>query len=149
MDIRYAHTNLIASDWRLLANFYVNVFGCEYLHPERDLAGAWLDDLTRMNEARIRGVHLRLPGYGDRGPTLEIFTYDDLDEVNGRSVNAVGFSHIAFLVDDVDACLHQVLTHGGATVGEVVRGQVPGVGMIHMVYAKDPEGNIIEIQRWE
>jgi hypothetical protein len=28
-------------------------------------------------------------------------------------------------------------------------GEVSGVGKIHLVYAKDPEENIIEIQTWE
>ena len=27
--IRYAHTNLMANDWRKLQDFYVQVFGCE------------------------------------------------------------------------------------------------------------------------
>ncbi len=29
MRARYVHTNLIARDWRTLADFYVGVFGCE------------------------------------------------------------------------------------------------------------------------
>ena len=33
---RYVHTNLIARDWRELARFYVEVFGCELVPPERD-----------------------------------------------------------------------------------------------------------------
>ncbi len=37
---RYVHTNLIARDWRLLAQFYTGVFGCEFVPPERDYAGA-------------------------------------------------------------------------------------------------------------
>lgn len=64
------------------------------------------------------------------------------------SINPFGFGHIAFAVDDVDACLAKLIEHGGSTVGETVRGTVDGVGAIHLVYAKDPEGNIIEIQTW-
>ena len=35
IGIRYAHTNLIAKDWRSLARFYIEVFGCEPAGPER------------------------------------------------------------------------------------------------------------------
>jgi hypothetical protein len=33
-------------------------------------------------------------------------------------------------------------------VGQVVSPKIPGVGQITMVYLTDPEGNIIELQRW-
>ena len=39
---RYAHTNLVARDWRALAAFYTDLFGCRFVPPERDDAGAVL-----------------------------------------------------------------------------------------------------------
>jgi len=36
---RYVHTNLIAWDWKRLAAFYQDVFGCVPVPPERDLSG--------------------------------------------------------------------------------------------------------------
>jgi len=38
-NIKYVHTNLIANDWKSLSEFYVNVFDCEPIYPERDLSG--------------------------------------------------------------------------------------------------------------
>lgn len=64
-------------------------------------------------------------------------------------ITSQGFGHIAFLVDDVEKCLLAIKENGGSAVGEVVKGDIAGVGKIHVVYAKDPEGNIIEIQKWE
>ena len=96
IQAKFVHTNLIAQDWKKLATFYEQVFGCMPVLPERDLAGQWLDDATRVPNARIRGVHLRLPGYGDAGPTLEIFQYDREEERPGTAVNRPGFAHIAF-----------------------------------------------------
>ncbi len=58
----YVHTNLTGRDWRALARFYCDVFGCPPKPPERDLSGTWLDNLT----AHLTGVHLLLPG---RSPT--------------------------------------------------------------------------------
>ena len=63
---RYGHTNLIAKDWRALARFYEDLFGCTPVPPERDFAGPDLDRGTAIPGARLRGVHLRLPGHGPK-----------------------------------------------------------------------------------
>ncbi|MDD3656589.1 MAG: VOC family protein [Atribacterota bacterium] len=57
-------------------------------------------------------------------------------------------SHISFVVDDVENCLAKLKENGGTTVGETVMGHIDSVVKIHVVYDKDPEGNIIEIQKW-
>jgi hypothetical protein len=56
---------------------------------------------------------LRLPGYGDNGPTLEIFNYNILEPRPRTAVNRPGFGHIAFSVDDVAAARKTVLAAGG------------------------------------
>ena len=148
IQARFVHTNLIAQDWKKLATFYEQVFGCTPVPPERDLAGQWLDDATRVLNARIHGMHLRLPGYGDTGPTLEIFQYDQEEERPGTSINRPGFAHVAFAVDDVQAAQDAVVAAGGSALGERVTVDIPGAGHITFVYATDPEGNIIELQHW-
>ncbi|NPV09680.1 MAG: VOC family protein [Anaerolineae bacterium] len=147
---RYAHTNLVAKDWRRLAHFYHSVFGCEPVPPERDLSGEWLDRATGIANARIRGVHLRLPGHGDRGPTLEIFQYLDRQEAlqPAKTPDRPGLGHLAFQVDDVQAALARVVAAGGGAVGHTVTADIPQAGRITFVYATDPEGNIIELQQW-
>jgi hypothetical protein len=80
---RFGHVNLVARDWRALARFYTEVFGCVPVPPERDYSGPDLAAGTALPGARLRGVHLRLPGFeamGDAGPTLEIYTYDSPEE---------------------------------------------------------------------
>jgi catechol 2,3-dioxygenase-like lactoylglutathione lyase family enzyme len=145
---KYVHTNLIARDWRKLVRFYCDVFGCEFNGPERDLSAAWLDRVNSVPNARLRGVHLRLPGYDKNGPTLEIFSYDQLIERGLPRANECGFGHIAFAVDNVEDALQAVLLAGGGTVGEIATGEIQGAGVIRLVYARDPEGNIVELQKW-
>ena len=142
----YLHTNLIARDWRALAGFYQHVFGCVPVPPERDLQGKDIEAGTGVPAAHLRGVHLRLPGWGDNGPTLEIFTYNSLAEEGRKAVNRPGFGHIAFQVADVGAARSLVLAEGGQPVGEVVTITLPGGAQITWCYAADPEGNIIELQ---
>lgn len=148
VSARYGHTNLIARDWRRLAQFYCDVFGCAQAGPQRDQHGAWLDQATGVTQAHLEGVHLLLPGHGDSGPTLEIYTYDTTLDAPPSAANRAGLGHLAFQVPDVPAALTELLAHGGRRLGEVSRTTVAGVGDLAVVYATDPEGNIIELQAW-
>ena len=147
--MRYVHTNIVARDWRKLAEFYKTVFQCREKPPERAFSGAWLDRATGLTDAALEGVHLHLPGYGDNGPTLEIFSYADMMGSGESAANKYGFSHIAFEVDDVKTTYVMALEKGGKELGKVAEKQVPGIGTLIFVYFKDQEGNIVEIQSWE
>ncbi len=148
MKARYTHTNIVARDWRRLADFYHHVFGCVPVLPERHLEGDWLAAATGVPGAALSGMHLKLPGYGDEGPTLEIFQYSQVLEGAVPAANREGFGHIAFSVDDVSTALSAVLASGGRTIGDVVERSIPGVGVLTFTYAADPEGNILELQQW-
>jgi len=143
---RFVHTNIVAQDWRRLAGFYQQVFGCTPVPPERNLSGQWLEDATGIPGAEIQGIHLRLPGYGDNGPTLEILQYNDQREKQETAPNRPGFAHIAFAVDDIEAARDAVIAAGGGIVGKLVSVDIPGAGRITFVYVTDPEGNILELQ---
>lgn len=110
--MKYVHTNLVAKDWQALARFYQQIFGCIPVPPERDLRGEQLEAGTGLPGAHLRGVHLRLPGYGDDGPTLEIFSYNMLTSRGPTAVNRPGLGHLAFSVDDVNATRQAVLRAG-------------------------------------
>lgn len=146
---KYGHTNLIARDWRRLARFYEEQFGCIPVPPERDFKGKDLERGTTIVGAELRGAHLRLPGHGAEGPTLEIFSYNILTEKPpGVAVNRPGFGHIAFVVDDVPSALEAVLAAGGHSVGETVTLTTATGSKVTWVYVTDPEGNVIELQSW-
>ena len=145
---KYVHTNLIAENWRALASFYQRLFGCIPVPPERDFQGETLEAGTGIPGAHLRGVHLRLPGYGDHGPTLEIFNYNILESRDKTAVNRPGFGHIAFSVDDVATSQKAVLQAGGQAVGQTVTLQFATGGKVTWCYVTDPEGNIIELQSW-
>ena len=147
--MRFAHTNIVANDWKSLYDFYVNVFACRVKPPKRKLSGQWLDQATGLTNAGLEGVHLLLPGHGDNGPTLEIFTYEDMHHSNRIMANYTGFTHIAFEVQDVDETLALALENGGQLLGEVTEREVDGVGNLKFVYFRDPEGNIVELQNWK
>ena len=146
--MRYAHTNLVARDWKRIAAFYVEVFGCVPVSSERNHLGAYFEQLTAIPQAQASGKHLRFPGHGDQGPTLEVFQFEPSLPDQTRGLNRPGLTHLAFEVDDVQAKRKEVQAHGGRDLGEVVTIDIPGAGRLTLIYMYDPEGNILELQRW-
>jgi catechol 2,3-dioxygenase-like lactoylglutathione lyase family enzyme len=148
MPTKYLHTNITARDWRALADFYTRVLDCTQHAPEFSESRPWLGRGTGVPGAHVEGVHLRLPGWGPEGPTIEMYGFEPTDGRQAHETVGPGIGHLAFLVDDVDATFARVLAAGGSRFGEVAEGDVPGRGRIRFVYVKDPEGNIIELQSW-
>lgn len=148
MATRYAHVNIIARDWKRLCSFYEQVFDCKPWSSERDHHGEHIDALTGMPGMRIQGRHLRVPGHGPNGPTIEIFTIAGNSEDYPRPLNRLGFAHLAFEVDDVDAKRAQIKELGGGDYGELVTINISGASRLTLIYMTDPEGNIVELQKW-
>jgi predicted enzyme related to lactoylglutathione lyase len=147
-QIRYAHTNLVAKDWRRLADFYVKVFGCVPVSSERDHQGEKFEVLTARPNARARGRHLRVPGHGENGPTIEIFEFENGAAALTPEIARPGFAHIAFEVPDVEAKRAEIIAEGGRDYGKIVTLDIPGAGRLTLCYMCDPEGNIVELQHW-
>jgi catechol 2,3-dioxygenase-like lactoylglutathione lyase family enzyme len=148
IEARFGHVNVTARDWRRLAAFYTDVFGCEFVPPERDIRGPDLDAATGLHDAHLTGAHLRLPGHGETGPTLEIFEYDALDPHPGARVDRPGWGHVAFQVPDVAAAIEAVLAAGGGRLGATVTMQTKDGRHVTWVYVTDPEANLVELQAW-
>ena len=148
LQARFGHVNLVARDWRRLAGFYVDLFGCEPVPPERDYRGPTLEAVTGVPGSGLHGVHLRLPGHGPDGPTLEIYSYDREERRRPPAANRPGWGHVAFAVDDVAAASEAVLAAGGSSVGEIVTVQTADGREVTWCYVTDPEGNIVELQAW-
>lgn len=145
---RFGHVNVTTSDWRRLAAFYRDLFGCDIVPPERDYRGSDLEAATRVAGAHLTGAHLRLPGHGDTGPTIEIYQYDTVEPSRAPRVDRSGWGHIAFQVPDVLAALDEVVAGGGDRFGEVVTLTTSSGSRVTWCYAVDPDGNLFELQAW-
>jgi predicted enzyme related to lactoylglutathione lyase len=148
IEALFRHVNVIARDWRRLADFYERVFGCVFVPPERDYSGPDLSAGTGVANAALRGVHLRLPGGGPDGPTIEIYEYEPSLEALPPAANRPGFGHIAFAVPDVETAGSVVVAEGGRLVGEIATLRTADGRRVTWLYVTDPEGNIVELQSW-
>ena len=63
-------------------------------------------------------------------------------------MNRPGYAHLAFEVDDVDAKRAQIKEFGGDDYGELVTIDIADAGKLTLIYMTDPEGNIVELQKW-
>lgn len=50
---------------------------------------------------------------------------------------------------EIEEVLASLLIHGGTKFGGLVKKEYEGLGTFTGVYARDPEGNFIEIQNWK
>ena len=147
--MRFAHTNIVSSNWKELVEFYVQTFECKIIPPIRNQSGEFLEKGTGLKKAKLQGAHLLLPGYGKKGPTLEIYQYETIENQGNIPPNRRGFGHIAFEVESVEKTLEIVLKNGGDKLGEIVKKTIEGAGEITFVYGRDPDGNVIELQNWK
>jgi catechol 2,3-dioxygenase-like lactoylglutathione lyase family enzyme len=145
---RFGHVNVTGADWRRLAAFYQDVFGMEVVPPERDYRSADLDAATRVPDAHLTGAHLRLPGLGPDGPTLEIYQYDAVEEGRPPRVDRAGWGHVAFQVPDVAAAVEAFVAAGGSRYGEIITSTTATGDRVTWCYAADPDGNLVELQAW-
>ena len=118
----------------------------EGLRAEEPLTASCDEKATSVPGVGLAGVHLRLPGQGAQGPTLEIFQYESQPPRAEFAVNKPGYTHLAFAVDDVAQAQRAVLSAGGSAVGEIVVVVKPDGERVEWCYVRDPEGNMIELQ---
>lgn len=126
----------------------MSAFGCQPVLPERSFSGPALEAGTGVPDAALDGIHLRLPGFGDTGPTLEIFTYSRLAAGEDPCANRPGYGHIAFSVASVPEAQAEVIRMGGRPLGEVVELALSDGRRVTWCYVHDPEGNLVELQSW-
>ncbi|MGP1256503.1 MAG: VOC family protein [Kiloniellales bacterium] len=144
--MRFTHVSMVARDADKLAGFYKKMFGCKGRRPPRTLSGEKVSRGNGLPNSEIYSVWLTLPGV--EGPFLEILEYSDTLDRPTPSVNAPGYGHISFEVEDIRAMFSTVIQAGGQPLGEITDlGSTETPFLV--VYMRDPEGNVIELEQRE
>lgn len=142
--LRLLHISLTARDADALSAFYREALGFIDRRPPVRLSGEKISRGNGLPNSSIYSIWLALPG--NPGPFLEVMEYSDPLESRIPAVNEPGYAHIAFEVEDLHASIERVLRSGGTLQGKVTNfGSHARPYLI--VYVRDPEGNIIELEQ--
>jgi catechol 2,3-dioxygenase-like lactoylglutathione lyase family enzyme len=136
---RMDHVGIVVHDLAAAIRFFVDL-GLE-LQGEGAVEGRWVDRVVGLDGVRAEMAFLQTPdGHG----RLELTTFRAPPSGDGdleAPANAPGIRHISFAVDDVDATVVRLRSHGGELVGEIERYE----DIYRLCYVRGPEGIIVEL----
>jgi catechol 2,3-dioxygenase-like lactoylglutathione lyase family enzyme len=136
--LRMDNVLVVVEDLDATIAFFIEL-GME-LEGRMELEGEWVDGVIGIDDARDEIATLRTPdGHG----RLELTQFQNPKAVgpNPRDlpVNALGYRRIMFAVDDLDATLARLRTHGAELVRDVMQYE----DVYRLCFIRGPEGIII------
>jgi catechol 2,3-dioxygenase-like lactoylglutathione lyase family enzyme len=136
------HVGLTVADADRSIAFYRDNFGFELL-TERTAERGWVEQVTGVENLRLRIVHLRRDDLN-----LELLEYEHpRGAPRARRFNDAGSAHLCFVTDDMDAEVERLVANGAERINPaqtVVGGPNEGG---RVVYLKDPDGNAVELHQ--
>jgi catechol 2,3-dioxygenase-like lactoylglutathione lyase family enzyme len=141
MIIGLDHAAFVVSDIQTMTAFYRDVCGLT-VRGGRELQNDFASRVLGYADAH---VHVVLLGAEGDSVLLELIEYVQPKGSDGHvPKNALGASHISFLVDDL-AATYAKLSRAGMRFVATPTAEVRASGQVHSVcYAQDPEVNWIE-----
>lgn len=138
------HVGITCSNADRSIAFYCDNFGLTLIADREVPKGGFVQDVTGVQGARVRLVHLR--GYGVNVELLEYI--EPQGDTRARAFNHAGSAHLCFIADDLDAACAALAAKGvkirsreSAPVAVVGGPNDGGKGL----YVEDPDGNGVEI----
>ncbi|BDA79527.1 hypothetical protein LPTSP3_g24570 [Leptospira kobayashii] len=116
--IRFLHVNINSADWSKTVVFYTKILSTSATGFERDYKGDFIERLTGVSGAKVRGRHVTLPGYSEGGPTFEVFTYNQFSSKGPLNKSEKGRVATGFLVRDLNAAVNKVVQEGGILISQ-------------------------------
>jgi glyoxylase I family protein len=141
----FSHIGIAVTDIERSARFYTGVFGFKVLYwmdfEGNEVASAMEQEGSFRSAMLVRGdvrvellqwVDVPVTGSGERKPMTEL-----------------GFTHLAFRVEDVDGLTDAVLAAGGGVVEatRTVLGDAADPAATRLLYLTDPDGTRIELMQ--
>ncbi|MGW5253514.1 VOC family protein [Streptomyces sp. NPDC004012] len=139
------HVGFTVPDLDAATAFFVEVIGCELVY---ELGPFHADDDWMSTHLHVdpRAVMTRLRFFRcANGPNLEVFEYEAPSQTPVPPRNSdVGGHHLAFYVEDLDAAVVHLRTHGVRILGEPTASSGPSYGQ-RWVYFLAPWGMQLEL----
>ncbi len=132
------HTGIVVSSLEDSLVFYRDLLGLS-IHKDNTEKGSYIDKVLGLSGVEVRTVKLKS---GD-GNLIELLQYNSPKSQKAtRKINDIGYSHIAFSVDDIEKSYAELKSNG------VVFNGAPCVSpdaYAKVAFCRDPDGNFIEL----
>src|SRR3954447_8007960 len=116
---RMDHVGLVVDDLAAVKAFFVEL-GLE-VQSEWSAEGGAVDRIVGLEGVRANNAMLQTPDGGGRLELVRFLAPPGRAADPRAAANAPGLRHLAFAVDDIDAVVARVRTHGAELVGELER----------------------------
>ena len=137
------HTGFTVANLQRSLAFWRDVLGFELSHRPHQ-TGELASEITGVAGAEISIAVLK--GYGHKIELLEYAAPDDRRDVDLRPCD-VGFVHVAFTVDNLDAVLSAIAASGWKAAGKPQTLKAGSNAGKRVVYVRDPDGTTIEFMQ--
>ncbi|CAA0079055.1 Uncharacterised protein [Mycolicibacterium vanbaalenii] len=134
---RLTHIGLCVRDIERATEFYCSALGFEKI-GEMHVADEATAQLLDVDDLILDLVYLHRDGF-----RLELIGYTRpavTGDTEPRAMNALGFTHLSFRVDDIDSLAAAVVEHGGRLLSQ----RTVSFGPNRAMMLTDPDGNLLE-----
>jgi len=136
---RIDHVGIVVNDLPAAKAFFLD-FGLE-IQGEGEAEGEWVERVIGLQDVKVVIAMLQTP---DGETNIELIKFNSpLDEqgIQHTLANTLGFRHIAFVVEDIEALVTKLEKKGTALVGEIQNYE----NTFKLCYIRGPEGIILEL----
>ncbi len=141
------HIGIAVPDYDQAVDFLVNVIGCEQLvydGPYSDPTGDWMQKQFEIEpRAILKKMGMLRCNFGSN---IELFEWSAADQRKQiPRLSDIGANHIAFYVDDLDAAIDYLKSHGVEVLHEPLRSTTGDMAGDNIIYFKTPWGAYMEL----
>jgi catechol 2,3-dioxygenase-like lactoylglutathione lyase family enzyme len=138
--LRMDNVSIVVEDLEAARAFFAEL-GME-LEGKMPIEGRWVDRIIGLDGVRVDIAMMRMPdGHGK----IELTKFHAPAAIGAgpedAPANTLGIRRIMFAVDDIEAVLARLRTHGAELVGEVVQYE----DMYRLCYVRGPEGIMVAL----
>ncbi|MGN9910072.1 VOC family protein [Phytohabitans sp. LJ34] len=129
---------IVVEDLDAVISFFVEL-GME-LEGKGPIEGAWVEAVIGISDVRQEVAMLRTPDGNGRIELAMFHTPKAIrPEPKDAPANTLGIRRVMFAVDDIDAVVARLRSHGAELVGEVARYE----DIYRLCYVRGPEGIVV------
>lgn len=137
--LRMDHVVVVVDDLEAAIAFFAEL-GLEQ-EGRMPIEGPWVDRVNGIDGVRVEIAMMRTPN----GDGLELTKFSAPAAIGAEADNArpnmLGLRSVMFAVDDIDAVVARLRTHGGELIGEIAQYE----DIYRLCYLRGPAGIIVAL----